>query len=264
MLKKIKFPNVIPAIILLLSICFAGCAGFCPAEKNAAKKTDAVPVMCANYTPTPINVDGKLDEPVWKNTQVYELHLAENKAKNGRKVKEPGEVRLAWNDNYFYFGVTFYDSDIVAEGENNQMKHYKFGDVCELFLKPENETWYWELYVTPVGKKSNYFIPGCGSVGLPSMEKYKCGLKVAAKCNGTINDWRDKDTCWTAEMAMPVKDLTARDESFGQGSHWRILVSRYNFSRYFETKGAELSMTPKLSAENFHLLPEYAIIEFKK
>ena len=264
MLKKIKFPNVVIVLILLLSVCFAGCASFCPTGKNAEEKNEAVPVMCAEYTRIPINVDGELNETVWKNTQVYELNLAENKAKNGREISEPGDVRLAWDNDYFYIGVTFYDSDIVAEGENNQMKHYKFGDVCELFLKPENETWYWELYATPANKKTSYFIPGCGSVGLPSMEKYKCGLKVAAKCNGTINDWHDKDTSWTAEMAMPVKDLTARGESFGPGSQWRILVSRYNFGRYLEKKGAELSMIPKLSAENFHLLPEYAIIKFKK
>jgi hypothetical protein len=264
MLKEYNFPSVIITIIIFLSVCLSGCAGFSPTGENTEEKTDAMPVMCAEYTSTPINIDGKLDEPVWKNTQVYELHLADNQAKNGKEVTETGEVRLAWDNDYFYVGVIFYDSDIAAEGEEDQLKHYKLGDLCELFLTPENETWYWELYATPAGRKSSYFIPGRGSLGLPGIEKYKCGLKVAAKCNGTINDWRDKDVSWTAEMAMPVKDLTARGESFGPDSHWRILVSRYNFSRYLETKGAELSMTPKLSAENYHLLPEYAILKFNK
>ena len=261
---NIKIPNIILAIILLLSVFFAGCAGVGATGNDTGGKAGAMAVMSATHTPKPISVDGKLDDPVWMNAPVYALHLADDQARDGKEVTERGEARLAWDDDYLYLGITFHDSDIAAEGKEDQLKHYQLGDLCELFLTPENETWYWELYATPAGRKSSYFIPGRGSLGLPSMAEYTCGLKVAASCNGTLNNWRDKDTSWTAEMAMPVKDLTARGESFGPGSRWRILVSRYNFGRYLKRKGPELSMTPKLSREDFHLLPEYAILRLEK
>ncbi len=46
---------------------------------------------------------------------------------------------------------------------------------------------------------------------------------------------------------------------FGQGIDWRILIGRYNYSRYLLDK--ELSMTPQFSKTDYHLLDEYAILE---
>ena len=113
-----------------------------------------------------------------------------------------------------------------------------------------------------MNKKTSFWFPGRGRLGLPSVEDYKCGLGVAAQCNGTLNDWRDKDKSWTAEMAMPISDLTTRGDKFGPQADWRILVSRYNYSRYLSEK--ELSMMPKLSETNYHLLEEYAILRLVK
>ncbi len=47
----------------------------------------------------------------------------------------------------------------VAEGKEDQLHHYQMGDLVELFLKPEDYTWYWELYATPIGKKTNFWFP---------------------------------------------------------------------------------------------------------
>ncbi len=261
-MKKIKYKNVNLTVILLLTVCFIGCTGVSAAVKNGEKKSDSPNVMLVARAQSPINVDGTLDEPVWKKARVYKLHRAANRERSGKTVAQPGEVRLACDKDYFYVGVTFYDLDIIGEGKEDQLKHYKFGDICELILTPENETWYWEMYATPAGKKSCFFIPGTARVGLPSMMEYKSELKVASKVNGTINDWRDKDVSWSAEMAVPVKELTAHGEKFGNGGGWRILVARYNFGRYIDNESAELSMTPQLSVENFHILSEFAILKF--
>ena len=141
------------------------------------------------------------------------------------------------------------------------MLQYSLGDVGEVFLKPEQYTWYWELYVTPAGKMSTFWFPGRGRLGLPScFEKHHFNLKVASWCDGTLNNWEDKDMRWTAEMAIPVSELTAKGESFGPQAQWRILVGRYNYSRYLRFSGPEYSMVPQLSELNFHLLDEYAVL----
>ena len=145
------------------------------------------------------------------------------------------------------------------------MHHYKMGDLCELFLKPADKTWYWELYATPLGKKTTFWFPGRGRTGLPSnFTDYSSGLKVGAQVNGTLNKWEDKDAYWTAEMAMPIKDLTARGEKFGPEADWRILVARYNYSRYSKRQGPEHSTVPQLSKVNYHLLEEYAKLKLIK
>jgi len=219
-------------------------------------------VIVAKYTQTPVKIDGKLDDAAWQDAQVYTMSFSKDKE---GAPQEGACVSVAWDDEYLYLGVEFDDSDLVAEGMEDQLHHYSLGDVCELFLKPVNHTWYWELYVTPHGKKTSFRIPGSGRLGVPSaLEPYPSGLKVAAGFeNGTLNDFSDVDNGWVGEMAMPVADLTANGEDFGLGSQWRILVARYNYSVHLNGR-AELSMVPQLSATSYHLIDEYATLQFEK
>jgi len=236
-------------------------SGGCAASGETARLARP-PVMTARYARTPIKVDGLPDEAAWKKAKAYGLSLDRANTEAGEVLVEPGEVRLAWDEKYLYLAVKFHDSDIVAEGERDQLDQYKAGDTAELFLKPEDRTWYWELHVTPAGGKTSFWYPGRGRLGLPSCREYACGLRAAAHCAGTLNNWLDTDRYWTAEMAMPVKDLTARGEHFGPGARWRILVGRYNYGRGLPKK--ELSMVPRLSKTWFHFYEEFAALELVK
>jgi hypothetical protein len=229
---------------------------------NKTEQVSQHGVMAGVYTTKPVKVDGNLDDEVWSIASVYRLSLSRDLIEQQENLEEPGEVQIAWDDKHFYVAIKFYDSDIVAEGEEDQLHHYKMGDVAELFLKPEGYTWYWELYVTPGGKKTIFWFPGRGRFGLKSSFQYQCGLQVAAQNKGTLNNWKDKDSYWTAEMAIPIRDLTSRGETFRPGSNWRILIGRYNYSRYLVWK--ELSMFPPLSRTNYHLYEEYGILELIK
>jgi len=242
------------AMTVATAACLVGCSSLISGD---SKK---LPIMVAPYADKPVVIDGKLDDVVWQSAPVYQLYFADDVK---GPLQEGGKVRLAWDDKYFYLGAELVDSDLVAEGDRDHLRHYLMGDVVELFLKPDGQTWYWELYVTPRGNLSSYWFPGRGRVSLDSaFTPYECGLKVAAAYDGTLNDWQDKDKGWTAEMAMPISELTKRGESFAPQAKWRILVGRYNHSRYLYLK--ELSMTPKLSVTNFHTLKEYAILKLGK
>lgn len=233
-----------------------GCASLWKREK-------VQPVITARYTAQPVIVDGKLDDPAWKNAQAFPFSFSvADRLEGGKDLVEAGEARVCWDDQNFYLAVTFTDSDIVAEGTEDQLHHYLMGDVAELFLKPVDKSWYWEMYVTPAGHKTTLWFAGRGRLGLKSSESNPGGLRVAAQCQGTLNKWEDKDTSWTGEMAVPIKDLTARGETFGPGSRWTILVARYNYSRYLSWK--ELSMTPQISKTNYHQLEDYAILSLVK
>jgi hypothetical protein len=87
---------------------------------------------------------------------------------------------------------------------------------------------------------------------------YLICLSISQIVSGCVLNHFDKDG-WTAEMAMPIKDLQAFGNKFAQGTDWRIFVGRYNYSRYLQ--GVELSMTPQLSKTDYHSLDEYAVLE---
>ena len=211
----------------------------------------------------PVKIDGRLRDPLWKHAPAYHLMAMPVHDEPGRRkvLHEAGTIRMLWDEQYLYLGVELDDSDVVAEGTANGLPDFQLGDVCELFIRPPNETWYWELYVTPDSRQTTYFFPGPGRLGLPSNLRPKTNLlKVAAQVHGTLNNWHDRDRGWTAEMAVPISMLTARGEHFGpKASPWRILIGRYNYSRYLPE--VELSSFPELSRTNFHLLAEYCDLE---
>ncbi|MGI5869370.1 MAG: carbohydrate-binding family 9-like protein [Kiritimatiellia bacterium] len=221
--------------------------------------TDQLPEVQAVYAPDDLIVDGRLDKPVWKRAPAYPLSLPADRWEAGEVLQEAGRVQFAWNERYFYLAVSFDDSDVVAEGKADGEHHYNLGDLAELFLWPENHSWYWELYVTPHGRQSSFFFPSPARI-LPSCFKNHLHLFVAAQVQGTLNDWSDRDQGWTAEMAVPVSALTERGEAWGPGSAWRVLVGRYNYSVHLPK--LELSAMPSLSKTNYHLRDEYARLMF--
>ena len=248
----------------VLCVCAIGVAGCATCGPDAPRAGADRAVMEAPYTAIPVRVDGKLDDPVWQNAPRYEFSLGGDELEKGNVLEERGEARLAWDDRFLYLAVTFVDSDIVAEADEDQVHHYRTGDLAELFLKPASNTWYWELYVTPHQRKTHLWFPGRGRLGVPSSDAYEMELHVAAQCDGTLNDWQDKDNRWTGEMAVPIAELTRHGDAFGPGQAWTILVARYNYSRYLGHYGPELSMTPKLPVTAYHHLEGYAALRLTR
>lgn len=246
MKKCVKFAPAAAAAAGLLS----GCITAPPLAQVAAP-----PEIQAFYTPDDLVVDGRLDEAIWKRAPAYALTLPADRTAAGEVLQEAGTVRFAWNERHLYLAVSFDDADVVAEGEEDGEPHFAKGDVAELFLWPEPHPWYWELYATPHNRQSSYFFPSPGRM-LPSCFKNHLQLKVAAQIQGTLNDWSDRDAGWTAEMAVPVAELTRRGEVWGPDAVWRVLVGRYNYSVYLPKP--ELSATPLLSKTSYHLRNEYA------
>ncbi|MCC6581387.1 MAG: carbohydrate-binding family 9-like protein [Phycisphaeraceae bacterium] len=234
--------------VVMLSSTF-GCA-----SKQAIKPHDNGYPVQAVYADQPVNVDGRLDDAVWAKAQTYQMKLGQDRVELDQTLIEGGKIRFAWDEKFLYMAVEFTDSDVVAEGTENGEHHYSKGDLAELFLWPLDQTWYWELYVTPNALQTSFFFPGPGRL-LPSTFKNHVDLTVAAQVQGTFNDWSDRDKGWTAEMAVPVSALTARGEAWGPGAAWRVLVGRYNYSAFLPQ--TELSSMPKLSRTSFHLRPEY-------
>ena len=218
------------------------------------------PVVIAKYTSQPIVLDGKLDEEAWKNAESYSLTLAEDRLGKGMTLEEGAKAQVTWDDQNLYIGVQYIDSEIIAEGTQDQLPHFTMGDVCEVFLKPKNQPWYFELFATPRGKLSHLWWPKVNSVGKYDGYNNQSDMKIASFCQGTLNQSEDRDQYWICEIAMPLKDLTAPGAKFGAGDDWSIMVSRYNYSKYLKQESPEYSMIPRLTKTNYHLVDEYATL----
>lgn len=251
---KMKRFLIVGAALSMLGI--VGCTSLCRCECGKTSEIKAV------YTASPIVLDGALTEEAWQKAPAYVPVFSRQSFKNSkakcREGEDPGTFRLLWNQKYLYIGIVFKDKDIVADGLEDQMVHCRMGDLAEIFLKPVNNTYYWELYVTPLNKKTAFFYPGRGRHGLPSCLPKEIPLKkmaTAVKCKGTLNNSFDTDGCWSAEVAVPIDEINARGIRLAPGVPWKILLARYNYTRY--GLGKELTAFPALEQTNFHLIEEY-------
>ncbi|EIQ00519.1 protein of unknown function (DUF1083) [Opitutaceae bacterium TAV1] len=232
---------------------FPGCASL---QSTMPAHSDAPPVVRALRTDTPVTIDGKLDETVWQSAPSWPLLLPDGSANS---PAESGSVQLSWDDRYLYGAFTVTDRDVVQTATEDQQHHYQTGDVLELFIKPESRSWYWEFHVTPNGLKTAFFYPSRSYKNLPGPLNYRSGLRVAAQINGTLNNWRDNDQGWTAEIAIPLDELAAQGVPLDAENAWTILVGRYNYGRHLSDR--ELSSHPALSRANFHRYEEWACLE---
>jgi len=269
MINKKKLVLYISSIIFL-----SGCASI-PKSNKVEKISEEPFSIIAKYSFNPVVIDGNLDDCVWQISPAYTLVFAKQyylpmERRIDKRIgidisSDKGIVKVGWDEQYLYIAVKFYDSDIVQYSNKNQEMHCNTGDLVEVFLKPENNTYYWEIYGTPNEKKTVFFYPGGGYLSLPVVFSYNTDLDaflVSSKIKGTLNNWHDRDEYWTLEMAIPVKELTKYGDKFGSGSEWRILISRYNYSRY--ELWPALTSVPQLSIANFHQIPEYGKLIFQK
>lgn len=207
-----------------------------------------------------MTIDGYLDEPIWMAAKGYMLEQTQANKKIGLQPIEGGTVRLLWSSEYLFIGVDLSDSDVVQEDDRDQQHHYRTGDVIEVFLKPAEAPFYWEFYAAPNDSATAFFYPGRGRLGLPSNLDYQSRVRVAVQLNGTLNDWRDRDVGWSAEVVIPRSELTAHGIPFDPGQSWRILIGRYNYSAFLTDR--ELTMYPPLPRATFHRYEYWARLEF--
>jgi hypothetical protein len=145
----------------------------------------------------------------WHGAPVYRLGFS--KDRDGVPV-EGGEVKMAWNEQGLYVAAQLDDSYPIAKDLHDEQLHFQTGDVFELFLKPLNDAYCWEMYVTPNGNKSTLFFPrrrnGMSTDDFLTGHNFR-ELEVSAY---------KSSSGWNAELFVPVSQLTAFGAEWGPGS----------------------------------------------
>lgn len=164
-------------------------------------------------------------------------------------------MHFVWNELGLYVRAELEDSCLIAMNRQDEQLHYLYGDVFEVFLKPLSDPYKWEMYVTPFGNKSTLFFPSW-----PTKFSAEEGL-TRHRFHGLEVLVEQVPSGWNTQMFMPVDQLTALGAEWGPGSKWTAFCGRYNCNTE-DLKSPELSMFPSASATNYHLIDEYAILDF--
>jgi len=96
-----------------------------------------------------ITIDGKLDDPGWKNALAYHGNYPFNTTKY--QAAPETTVRVTWDEKYLYFAFDCKDSDIIAPPLARDKNPFAY-DAVEMFILPTMDPpVYWELVVGPQG-----------------------------------------------------------------------------------------------------------------
>jgi glucose/arabinose dehydrogenase len=257
---------VVPTIVLTAAT-VALCQG-APAGTGAppASPGSGVPAGECRWAAQPPVLDGKLDDPVWKDAQVVESFHSrwlDPEQKDPRLQKPPTRTvaRLLWDRQYLYFAAEMEDADVYAT-ETTQDGAIWTNDVFELFFKPSAQhTGYYEFEINAANAKLDMFLPSRGAGGYARFAKDRpFHIESAVRVRGTLNDWSDKDEGWTVEGRIPWSDFLATGGTPTPGEVWLHALCRYDYSVGLENQS--LSSNAPLTRPDFHRYENYVPLRF--
>ena len=262
-------------ICLMLAAC--GMAAFScePAATRQAVSRDAVVPAAApafdidhpqtefecRWTDSPITIDGRADEPAWKNAQVIDHFLIPWKKGKDRLPLEATSAKVLWDREYFYYFAEMKDSDLNAVVNEHNGKIWT-DDAFELFFKPSDaKPGYYEFEVNPLNARMELFLPSRNSGG---WDKYRFTTDIkhetAVQLHGTLNNHSDKDEGWSVEGRIRWADFATTGGRPLVGETWKFSACRVNING--ENKQQELSTASPLTEPNYHRYEDFATLKF--
>ena len=204
---------------------------------------EAASYQCQKATEK-ITIDGKLSESDWKKAPVIQLR----DILTGKPALLNSEVRLLWDDNFFYLGFVFQEPNVWATVDLKRRYGAPFvsarseleimGSDCfaKLFLDPDADGRnYVEFHINPLNSVFDaFFTTGKNALQVEPgdrlfLHQWQCpGLLSAVHIQGTLNDFTDQDTNWSAELAIPFSSLKPFLRSFPvkPGDIWKVHLGR--------------------------------------
>lgn len=176
-------------------------------------------------TPTPLTIDGRLDEPAWRRATPIDF-VFPWPSQTG--APQPTRARLLWDDTYLYIAYECVDTDITATYIWRDDPTYK-DDAVEVFLNPDpsQSTAYIGLEMNARGTLYDYLmLAGRGLFAQLQLS----GVRLATTLSGTLNVPSDRDTGWTLELAIPFAafESLAPSKPPKTGTEWRLNLNRWD------------------------------------
>ncbi len=162
----------------------------------AARAQNALPAPLSydcHRTKTPIRIDGKLDDPAWKQAKwTSDFVDIEGAAKPTPRFRT--RAKMLWDDKYLYIAAELEEPNVTGTLTKHDSVIFKDNDF-EVFIKPLPETVsYYEFEMNALNTGWDLFLPKPYSDGGKADNSWDiAGLKTAVAVQGTLNNSNDTD-----------------------------------------------------------------------
>ena len=179
---------------------------------------------------SPIQVDGKLNDPAWQFAPWTETFVD---IEDDRRPQPRFRTRakMLWDDNWFYIAAEMEEPDVWGTLTERDSVIFRDNDF-EVFIDPDGDTHaYYELEVNALGTPWDLMLIKPYRDGGPAIHAWDmAGLQARVDVKGTINRPGDRDDGWTIELALPwtiLKEAAPAPRGVPRPSdRWRINFSR--------------------------------------
>lgn len=210
------------------------------------------------WVETPPRLDGKLDDPAWAKAVPIERFSAFWEKKD---VGTGTRAYMVWDKDALYFAGTMTDTEMRSFGRKRNDTLW-FGDVFELFLKPEAEKpAYYEFQVNPASVILELAFAKRGEDFATLAARPPMGLEAVAVVDGTLDKPGDKDKGWTVEGKIPWSVFSPTGGRPKPGARWLFALCRYDYGPE-GTKPVLMSSAP-LTQPSFHRHEDYGTLTFE-
>jgi hypothetical protein len=192
-----------------------------------------VPIYIAARATTPITIDGRADEPAWRNASWTEAFVdIEGAGKPSPRFKT--RAMMLWDDQNLYVFATMEEPHVWASLRERNSIVYHDNDF-EIFIDPDGDRLnYYEFEMNALNTIMELhldkpYIDGGNYTFVKSPN-----IRTAVSVEGTLNDASDIDRSWSIEVAIPFSDLSKHAAGVKQppkvGDEWRINFSRVEWT----------------------------------
>jgi hypothetical protein len=210
--------------------------------------------------PSPVTIDGKLDEPAWRAAPWSEDFVDIEGDKRPRPWFRT-RMKMLHDQHCLYIAAELEEPHVWATLTRHDSVIFQDNDF-EVFLDPDGDSHlYGELELNALNTTWDLLLPRPYKDGGRAVNAWEItGLRTAVHVDGTLNDPRDKDRGWTVEIAWPWKSLAELSHAPvppRDGDRWRINFSRVQW-RHRVVEG-KYQKVPKTREDNWVWSPQGVI-----
>jgi thiamine biosynthesis lipoprotein ApbE len=184
----------------------------------------------ALHAPSPITIDGKLDDPAW-NVAPWTDAFVDIEGDRRPQPRFRTRAKMLWDDKWFYVAAEMEEPDVSGRLTKRDSVIFADNDF-EVFIDPDGDTHaYYELEVNALGTPWDLMLIKPYRDGGPAINAWDiAGLQARVDVKGTLNRPGDRDEGWTVELALPWEILKEAVPNTRvpprPGERWRINFSR--------------------------------------
>jgi hypothetical protein len=202
-----------------------------------------------------IEIDGVLAEAAWDRAERAGPFV---RSLDGKPCTAQAVARLLWDDDNLYVAFQAEDLDVSSPFSRDDEPLYT-SNVVEIFLNPSGDLRrYDEIELAP----SNALFDASFTGRRQGMDlSWSSRARHAVHVDGTLNDSRDVDRGWTAELAIPFAALTGMPRPRPErGDRWRFNL--YRLRQGPGQPGEGQAYSPPMLGD-FHNLDRFATLRFE-